>query len=225
LTVDAVDAIHRPLQRLRPPQLGRRGRLPQFQLRVRLDQLVGRDRHRAHRDPPRHRDVERPLRRLPELAVERPGGQRDAALGAGVVGVFDPHREPPRREPPPAEPPAQPLGEPAEQVVQHAEIVAVGGQGVGEAVFRPHFRRQHRPRVNAAGLGAEQPSPAPEDGAELALGNGRDLPDPLELVLVEPLPDVLGDFGQNAHRVRGEERGFVPWRTGGRAVGRTEQPH
>ena len=210
MTVHAVDVVQRPLQRLRPHHLVGRGRLPQFQLRVRLDQLVGRDRHRAHRDPPRHREVERALRRLPELAVERPGAEWDASLGAGVVGVFDLHREPPRREAPPPKPPAQPLGEPAQQVVQYAEIVAVGGEGVGEAVFGPHFRRQHRARVDAPGLGAEQPPSAPEDRAELALGDGRDLPDPLELVLVEPLPDILGDFGQNAHRVRREKRGLVP---------------
>ena len=109
--------------------------------------------------------------------------------------------------------------------MQHVAVVGVGGEGVGEPVLGPRFRRQHRPRVDAAHLGAKQPAPAPEDGAELGLRDGRDLTDPLELVLVEPLPDVVGHLGEHAHWMRGEERGLVSGRTGGRAVGRKERPH
>ena len=202
MTVDAVNAIHRPLQRHRPPVLGLIEGDEQLQLRVRFDQPVCGERHRPHRRPPPHREGQRQLRGLPELAVERLRGEGDAPRVIIVVGVFHPQREPPRREAPPPEPPAQRLGEPAEQAVQHAEVVGVGGEGVGEPVLGPRFRRQHRSRVDAAHLGAKQPAPAPEDGAELGLRDGRDLTDPLELVLVEPLPDVVGHLGQDGHGVR-----------------------
>ena len=101
--------------------------------------------------------------------------------------------------------------------MQHPEIVGVGAEGVGEAVLGLHFRREHRPRVDAAGLGAEQPSPGSEDGAELALGDRRDLADPLQLVFVEPHPDVVGDAGEDAHRMRGEEGRFAALLTDAKA--------
>jgi hypothetical protein len=100
--------------------------------------------------------------------------------------------------------------------MQHALVVGVGGEGVGEAVLGLHFRREHRPRVDAAGLGAEQPPPASEDGAELALCDRRDLADPLQLVFVEPRPDVVGDLGEDGDWMRGEEGGLVAGLTDGK---------
>jgi hypothetical protein len=222
LTVHAVDLVHRPLQRQRQPVRGLIGCDEQLQLRVRLDQPVRRDRHRPHRRAPPHREGQRQLRCLPELGIERLRGEWDAPRVVVVVGVFHPEREPPRREAPPPEPPAQRLGEPAQQSVQHVAVVGVGGERMGEPVLGPRFRRQHRPRVDAAHLGAKQPAPAAEDGAELGFGDGRDLADPLELVLVEPLPDVLGDFGEHAHWMRGEEGGLVTRWTDGQTERRKD---
>ena len=84
------------------------------------------------------------------------------------------------------EPAPQRFGEPAQQGMQGVEIVAVAGEDVGDPKLRFHFRREHRPGVDAPALGPEQSSPSAEDGAQLALGDLGDLTDPLQLVLVEP---------------------------------------
>lgn len=90
--------------------------------------------------------------------------------------------------------------------MQHTQVVGVGGQRMGKAILGPNLGRQHRPGIDAARPRAEQPSPGPEDRAELALGDGRDLSDPFELILVEPDPDVVRNLGEDAHRMRREEQ-------------------
>ena len=99
------------------------------------------------------------------------------------------------------EPAAQCFGEPTQQGMQDVEIVGVGGEDVGDPVLRFHFRREHRPGVDAPALGAEQSSPRPEDGTQLALGDLGDLTDPLQLVLVEAEQDVLGNSREQLHQV------------------------
>jgi hypothetical protein len=106
------------------------------------------------------------------------------------------------------EPAAQRFGEPAQQGMQGAEIVGVGGEDVGDPILRFHFRREHRPGVDAPALGAEQPSPRPEDGAQLALGDPGDLTDPFQLVLVEPEEDVRRYSGEQRHQMGSQESGF-----------------
>jgi hypothetical protein len=106
------------------------------------------------------------------------------------------------------EPAAQRFGEPAQQAMQDVEIVAVGGEDVGDPILRFHFRREHRPGVDAPALGPEQPSPRAEDGTQLALGDPGDLTDPLQLVLVEPEEDVLGYSGEQRHQMGSQESGL-----------------
>ena len=184
---------------------GLRGLHEQLQLGIRLDQPVGPERHGAHRDAARQGERERPLGRLPELLVQQRGGQRDAPRSAGIVGVFHLEGEPPCREPPLAEPPAQGFRQPPQQQMQHGEVVGIGSQRMGHAILRPDLRRQHRPGIDASSLGAQRASPPAEHRAELALADGRDLADPLELVIVQPPADVLGDLGQHLHAMGREE--------------------
>jgi len=63
--------IQRLLERYSLPFGGLRGLDEQLQLRIGFDQPAGRHRHRAHRDPPRHRERERALCGVPELQIER----------------------------------------------------------------------------------------------------------------------------------------------------------
>jgi hypothetical protein len=89
--------------------------------------------------------------------------------------------------------------------MQDGEVIGIARQRMGHPVLRPDLRRQHRPGVDAAGLGAEQPPAPTEHRAELALADGSDLADPLELVVVEPPADVIGDLGQHLHAMGREE--------------------
>jgi len=106
------------------------------------------------------------------------------------------------------EPPAQRFGKPAQQGMQGAQIVGVGGENVGDPILRFHLRWEHRPGINAPALGAEQPSPRAEDGTQLALGDLGDLTDPLQLVLVEPQEDVFRYAGEQRHRMGSQEPGL-----------------
>lgn len=106
------------------------------------------------------------------------------------------------------EPPPQRFGEPAQQGMQGVEIVGVGGEDVGDPILRFHFRREHRPGVDAPALGPEQSSPHAEDGAQLALGDLGDLPDPLQLVLIELEEDVGRYSGEQRYQMRSQESGF-----------------
>ena len=94
--------------------------------------------------------------------------------------------------------------------MQHREIVAVAGQRVRHPILGAHFGRQHRPSVDAAGPGPELAAARAEHGAELGFADRGDLADPLELVLVEPLPDVVGHVGQELERVGRQEGGLAP---------------
>ena len=178
-------------------------------MRAGLDQPQGRHRHRPHRDPPRLRESQRALRNIPQLQIERQHRDPHAARGAGVIGVLDLDFEPPCREPPLAEPLSQRRGQASQQRVQHAELVAVGAQRVRQAVLCSDFGSQHGPGIDAASLGAEQPATTPEDRAQRTLADAGHLADPLELVFVEPQPDVVGDSREHAHQVRREEGGLV----------------
>ncbi|HTL05230.1 MAG TPA: hypothetical protein VL241_05740 [Gemmatimonadales bacterium] len=101
--------------------------------------------------------------------------------------------------------------------MQHGELIGIGAQGVRQAILGADFGSQHGPGVDAAHLGAEQPSPAPEDRAQRALPDDRHLADPLELILVQPDPDVVGNSGQQVHRMRRQKGGFA---AGGHQQGR-----
>jgi hypothetical protein len=107
------------------------------------------------------------------------------------------------------EPSAQRFSEPAQQGMQSGEIVGVGGEDVGDPILRFHFRREHRPGVDAPALGAEQPSPRAENGAQLALGDLGDLTNPFQLVLVEPEEDVRRYSGEQRHQMRSQESGLL----------------
>ncbi len=93
--------------------------------------------------------------------------------------------------------------------MQHSEIVGVGGQDVRQPVLRPDLGRQHRTRVDSACPGPQQPARSAEHRAELALRDGRDLADPLQLVFIEPEPDVVRNVGKHRHRVRRQEGSLV----------------
>jgi hypothetical protein len=123
----------------------------------------------------------------------------------GVVGVVQLDAQLSRRQPAVPEPPAQRPREPAQQGVQHGEVIGIGRQGMRHAILRSDFRRQHRPGVDTPGLRAQQPATPPEHRAELALADRRNLADQLELILVEPPPDIGGDIGQHAQAMRSEE--------------------
>jgi len=81
---------------------------------------------------------------------------------------------------------------------------------MGQAILRFHFRRQHRPGVDAVALCPKQPTPRAKDGAELTLGDLGHLADPIELVLVEPAQDVLGNPREQLHQMRRQERRLAP---------------
>jgi len=145
---------------------------------------------------------------VPQLPIQRRGGEGHAAGRAGGVGVFHLHHHAPGAQPAMPEPPAQRFGEPAQQGMQGVEIVGVGGEDVGDPILRFHFRREHRPGVDAPALGAEQSTPRAEDGAQLALGDLGDLTDPFQLVFVEPEEDVRRYSGEQRYQMRSQEPGL-----------------
>jgi hypothetical protein len=145
------------------------------------------------------------LGRTPQLQIEGLRGQRHAPGAAGVVGVLHPDAQPSRRKPALPEPPSQGHCEPTQQGMQHPEIVGIGRESMRQAILRFDLRRQHRPGIDAPGLRAEQPAPPAEDRAEFAFADSRNLADSLELILVEPEPDIVGNVGQHAQVARREE--------------------
>lgn len=94
--------------------------------------------------------------------------------------------------------------------MQHREVVAVGGEGMRHLVLGTDFGRQHGPGIDAAGPGPELPAAPAEHGTELGFADRGDLADPLELVFVEPLPDIVGHVGQQLERMGREESGLAP---------------
>ena len=94
--------------------------------------------------------------------------------------------------------------------MQHAEIVGVGGQRVGDVKLGLPLGRQHRARIDAARLRPERAAGAAEDGAERALGDGGDLADEIELIVVEPAAHPGVELGQHVERMRA--RGSSPRR-------------
>jgi hypothetical protein len=184
-------------------------RSEQFELRVGFHQPVYRHRHHPHRNAPSEREAERSLGYLPKLPVERLDGEAQASGRVGVIGVIYLNRETPGGEPPLPQPFAEDFGEPAEQSVEDGEIVGVGRESMGDPEFRSDFRREHRAGIDAAGLKGELTAPPAEDLGETRFADRGHLADLLQLILVEPDPDVVGNIGKNRKRVRGEERCFV----------------
>jgi hypothetical protein len=120
----------------------------------------------------------------------------------GVIGVIHLHRETAGREPALPESFTDHFGEPPKQGMQHGEVVGVGAEGMGDPEFRFDFGREHRAGIDTAGLEGELPAPAAEDQRETGFADRGHLADLLQLILVEPDPDVVGDVGQHDHWVR-----------------------
>lgn len=159
-------------------------------------QVGGGDGDAAHRNPPGQGLVECGTCGTPQFHVEGAGGEADAFLRGGVVGVAHRHVQPARGVAALAEPAADPLGHRPQQPVQHGAVVGVGGEHVAHATFLLHLRGQHRAAVDAVGVLEEHPSRAPERDAERLLAERGHFADPLEVIVVEPLTDRLGDVGQ-----------------------------
>ncbi len=70
--------------------------------------------------------------------------------------------------------------------MEDAEVVGVGGESVSHVELRLPLGRKHRSRVDAPGPGPEGPAISAEDGTERAFGNCCDLPDEIELVVLQP---------------------------------------
>ena len=170
-----------------------------------ISNSIQRERHRAHGKAARVGLREAAARAVPQLGVERGGVERHGAGDGGVVVVGGLDPEPARHQPALAEPAAQPLAQHPQQRMQHAEIVGVGGEGVGDVELGAALGRQHGARVDAAGPRPQRAAGAAEDGAERALGDGRDLADELELVVVEPAahPGVAARAARRADGARG----------------------
>ena len=115
----------------------------------------------------------------------------------GVIGVIDLDRETPGREAPLPEPLAEDFREPAQQSVQDGEVVGIGGERMGDPELRSDFGREHRAGIDPAGLRGELAAPAAEDLAEAGFADRGHLADPLQLVLVEPDPDVVGNVRED----------------------------
>ena len=140
-----------------------------------------------------------------ELGVERGGADRERARDGGMIGVGGVDPEPAGGEPGPAETAAQPLGQRAKQRVQRAEIVGVGDEGVRQTELGQPLGRQHRTGVDPAGPRPQHPAGAAEDGAERALGDDRDLADEIELIVIQPAADAVGQLGQELDGDRREK--------------------
>ena len=156
------------------------------------------------------RQGERLARGLPEVAVERAGGEGDRSSRLAVVGVADLHPDPAGDQAAAPEAAAQPLGQPPQERVQHAEIVGVGGEDVLDAQLGEALGRQHRARIDAQRPRPQRAARVAEDGAERTLGNRRHLADQIELVVVEPGPDPRMQVGEHDQRMGREESGLDP---------------
>src|SRR5947207_2564954 len=117
--------------------------------------------------------------------------ERHAAGDGGVVVVRGLDPEAARDQAALPEAAAQTLSYDPQQRMQHAEIVGVGGERMGDVELGAALGREYRARIDAAGPRPQRASRASEDGAERALGDGRHLADQLELVVVE----TAADFG------------------------------
>jgi hypothetical protein len=79
---------------------------------------------------------------------------------------------------------------------------------MGDPELRFDFGREHRAGIDPAGLIGELAAAAAEDLAEAGFADCGNLADLLQLILVEPEPDVLGNVGEDGDWVRREELGF-----------------
>jgi hypothetical protein len=154
------------------------------------------------------------LRYFPELAVERLDGEAEASGCVGVIGMIHLNRETPGREPPLPEPLAEHFGEPPKQGMQHREIVGVGGERMRNPELGADFGREHRAGIDATGLEGKLPASAAEDLSEACFADRGHLADVVELVLLEPEADIVGNVGEDEERIWGEERGLVSWTDG-----------
>ena len=154
-------------------------------------------------------------------AASRMGRARRVAL---VVHVVDADREAPGGKPALPEPPSQPLGEPAQQPVQHYEVVGVGGEGMDHPILGADLGREDRTGVDPPRPGAERPSLAAEHGVQVGLFDDRNVADQVELVVVEPGTDAVGHLGEDVD-VMGREEGLLrPPIPRGPTNGRTDGP-
>jgi len=180
-------------------------RSPQLQLRRRLHDAIERERHAPHREPLGVGQGKRPPGGFPQLHVEHRRPERHRPRDVGVIGVGGLDPEPAGHEAAMPEPTAQTLAHDAQQMEQHAEIVGVGGQRVGQMEFELLLGGQHRPGVDPARPRPQGPAGAAEHGAQRGLRNGGDLADQLELVVVEPAPHAGMQIGQHVEGMGSEK--------------------
>src|SRR4051812_12922904 len=93
--------------------------------------------------------------------------------------------------------------------MQHAEVVGIGGQSMDQMKLGLPLWRQHWTRIDALCPGPEHPALPPEDSAERALGDGRNLPDEIELIILQPYTHARIELGQYLERLRSKETSLV----------------
>jgi hypothetical protein len=93
--------------------------------------------------------------------------------------------------------------------VQYAKIIGVADESVNQVKLRLLLRWQHRARVDALRPSPEHPAVPPEDGTERTLGNVRNLPDEIELIILQPYANARIELGQHLERLRSEKTSFV----------------
>src|SRR5690349_24034334 len=68
------------------------------------------------------------------------------------------------------------------------------------------FRGQHRPGINTSGSCTEEPPSGSKDGAQGLLRDDGDLPDELELIIIQASPNIGIELRQDLQRLgRSEE--------------------
>ena len=138
---------------------------PQLELRLRLRQPVESERHCPHRQALGVGEHKGSTGGIPELGVEHCRSQRHRASTGGIVGVGRFHHQPPRGESALAEPAAEPLAHEAEQGVENADVVGVGGQSMREVKLGLPLGWQHRPGIDTPRPGPERPAITTEHAA------------------------------------------------------------
>jgi hypothetical protein len=168
---------------------------PEFQLPLRFHQPVQRERDCPYRQALGVGQHKGPAGGVPELRVEHCRSERHGASTGGIVGVGRFHPKPSRGESALAEPPAEPLAQQAEQGMENADIVGVGGQGMRDVKLGLPLRGQHRPGIDALGPRSKRAALTAEDGAERTLGNGGNLANEIELIIFQPRPYAGAKLG------------------------------
>jgi hypothetical protein len=146
---------------------------------------------------------------MPQLGIQYGGVKRYGASRSSVVGIGGLEPKPSRCKTTDTEATAETLTQGSKKRMQDTEVVGVGAQGVTHLKLTLSLRRQHGARVDATSTGPQYPAAGSEHRAQRVFGNGRNLADKIQLIVVQPLPEASIQLREHLHRVGSEKAALL----------------